>query len=50
MKGDGPVGKLRRWYQQFYSLGSPIIREDIEAARKAEKMCTASCEDGQEAW
>jgi len=32
--GDGPIGRLRRWYRQFYASPAPATEED--AARAAE--------------
>ena len=30
VKGDGPVSRLRRWYQQFYASGQPKVNVRVE--------------------
>ena len=45
VKGDGPVMKLRRWYSQFYSTGTPIVAEHAELQDKPSETCKTSCDD-----
>lgn len=35
VRGDGPVSKLRRWYQQFYASGRPKVEVGISKAGAA---------------
>lgn len=54
VRGDGPVQKLRRWYQQFYAGGEPRVRvaapatttssdsDGSKAAESRSRVCAAS--------
>jgi cholesterol 7-dehydrogenase len=38
VKGDGPIGRFRKWYQQFYTPNSPTWKSIQEAKRDANEL------------